>query len=99
MKFETELLRECIESGKLDDETVDAFARMLAELEDGRFRKLTPKQREWVLGVHERLGLDPGTENLVTTGAVKITEAERKGLRDWAASLGPKPLKPPGRVV
>jgi hypothetical protein len=51
-----------------------------------------------VANIHERLGLDPGVENLVTTGAVKVTDEERVGLRTWAASLGPKVLRPPGRV-
>jgi hypothetical protein len=98
MKSGHTLLRECVESGKLDDKTFEAFAEMLANLDDKRFQKLTKRQYEWVANIHERLGLDPGVENLVTTGAVKVTDEERVGLRTWAASLGPKVLRPPGLV-
>jgi hypothetical protein len=98
-KSEIVLLTECVESGKLDDETAEAFASMAASLEGRNLKKLSKKQREWVLGVHERLGLDPGAANLATTGAVRVTDADRKGLREWAATLGPKPLKPPTRRV
>lgn len=97
MKTELELLSECLESGRLDDTTAEAFASMAASLEGKNLKKLSKKQREWLLGVHEKLGLDPGSENLATTGAVRVTDTDRAKLREFAASLGPKPLKPPGR--
>jgi hypothetical protein len=96
MKSDLVLLTECLES-ELEDETREAFAGMLGDIESGKWRKLTKRQREWVEGVHGRLGLDPGTENLVSSGAVKPTAAERAALASTLASLGPKPLKPPTR--
>lgn len=97
MKNDLTLLAECLGEAALDDETREAFARMHDEIATRRRGMLTPRQRDWVDGVHARLGLDPGTANLVTTGVVKPTQAERESLRQMVASLGPKPLKPPGR--
>jgi len=97
VKSDLVLLGECLDEAALDDETREAFTRMQADIGLARRGLLTPRQREWVEGVHSRLGLDPGTANLVTTGVVKPTDAERRSLRAMVESLGPKPLKPPGR--
>lgn len=92
---DTRLLEDLIESGKLSEDQETAFNRMLEDLRSGKFRSLTERQKEWVKGVHARLGLDPGVENLVSSGKVKVTEQERKSLNAFFDSLGPKPKKPP----
>lgn len=91
------LLTECLGEAALDDDTREAFGRMHDDLDTRRRGGLSKRQREWVEGVHARLGLDPGTANLVTTGVVTPSREERESLRQMVASLGPKPLKPPGR--
>lgn len=96
MKSDLALLGECLGEAALQEETREAFEEMQAQLESGRYRGLTTKQRAWVERVHAALKLDPGVENLVTTGKVKPTAAERASLRNMIDSLGPKPLRPPG---
>lgn len=97
MKTDLTLLAECLDEPGLQDEAREAFQRMHDDLTAGRYKRLTKPQHEWVEGVHGRLGLDPGAANLVSSGAVTPTKAERESLRQMLASLGPKPLKPPGR--
>jgi hypothetical protein len=94
---DSKLLKELLDSEKLTDEEVEAFEEMLEGLSSGKFKKLTPKQRDWAEGVHCKLNLDPGTVNLISSGQVKVTEAEKKGLKIFLDSLGPKKLKPPGK--
>jgi hypothetical protein len=96
MKDELTLLTECLDESALDDVAREAFTRMKSDLERGKWKKLTKAERSWVDGTHEKLGLDPGAANLVASGIVKPTEAERASLRAMVASLGPKVLKPPG---
>lgn len=97
MKTELEMLEDCIQSGKLDDTTLAAFEGMASDLESGKWARLTVRQRDWLNLMHERLGLDPGAANLVSSGAMKVSNAERQGLKKFIDSLGPRPLKPPGR--
>jgi hypothetical protein len=97
MKSDLTLLSECLGETALHADTREAFERMHRELDLGRYRALSKKQREWALRVHAALGLDPGAENLVTSGEVKPTRAERESLRQMVDSLGPRPLKPPGQ--
>lgn len=94
---DTKLLDELIESEKLTDEELEAFTGMLNNLTSGRFKKLTPNQRDWAEGVHCKLNLDPGTVNLVSSGQVKVTDAQRDELKKFLATLGPKKLRPPGK--
>ncbi len=94
---DTKLLEDLVESEKLSEEEEAAFSRMLDDLVAGKFQKLTPRQRDWAEGVHKKLGLDPGTENLISSGKLKVTEEQRAGLQDFLGTLGPKKLRPPGR--
>lgn len=98
MRSEAELLSDCIESGKLDEQSMEAFSEWLDKLRSGAWRNpLSPTQRQWLDSWCERLGIDPGAENLVSTGKMKVTDAERASLQSFVAGLGPKRLKPPGR--
>jgi hypothetical protein len=94
---DSKLLEDLVDSEKLSDEEEAALTQMLDDLTTGRFQKLTPRQRDWAEGVHKRLGLDPGTENLVSSGRVKVTEEQRTELQGFLGTLGPKRLRPPGR--
>lgn len=95
---DTKLLDELIESEKLTDEELEAFTGMLNNLTSGRFKKLTPNQRDWAEGVHCKLNLDPGTVNLVSSGQVKVTDAQRADLKKFLEThVGPKMLRPPGK--
>lgn len=97
MKPEIELLRECIDSGRLSDTNRETFEHFLESLESGKYRALTAGKREWVLKMHAAFGLDPGAANLISSGRVKPAQSERDAVKVMLASLGPKPLKPPGR--
>jgi hypothetical protein len=95
---DTKLLNELLDSEKLKNEEIEAFSGMLDNLESGKLNKLTPKQRDWAEGVHCSLNLDPGTCNLVSSGQVKVTEAQLEDLKKFIeTAVGPKKLKPPGR--
>lgn len=97
-RSEAELLSDCIESGKLDETSETTFSDWLDKIRSGAWRKpLTSGQRAWLDQVCDRLGIDPGAENLVSSGAMKVTAAERRGLQEFVKGLGPKPLKPPGK--
>ncbi len=98
MKSEQELLEDCLESGKLDEATEKAFREWYEKTASGLWvGALTIRQRQWLDAVCERLGIDPGAENMVSSGKMKVTEGEQRRLREFVAGLGPKPLKPPGR--
>jgi hypothetical protein len=94
---DSKLLNDLIESEKLNEEEKAAFSRMLGDLVTKKFQKLTPRQRDWAEGVHKRLGLDPGTENLISSGRVKVTAKEMESVKGFLDTLGPKRLRPPGR--
>jgi hypothetical protein len=95
---EFELLRECLEqSDRLGSAAADAFDDMAEAIEKGVIEKLSVRQRDWLLDKCAQLGIETGAANLVSTGAVKPTSAERASLKAFHESLGPKPLKPPGR--
>jgi hypothetical protein len=95
---EAKLLQELIDSEKLNDEELEAFSGMLEGLTSGNNKKLTPKQKDWAEGIHCRLNLDPGTANLVSSGQVKVTDAQRDELKKFLEkSSGPKRLRPPGK--
>jgi len=94
---EAKLLKELIDSEKLNEEELEAFSGMLEGLTSGKYKKLTPKQKDWAEGMHCRLNLDPGTANLVSSGQVKVTDAQRADLRKFLETLGPKRLRPPGK--
>jgi hypothetical protein len=94
---DTKLLTELLDSEKLKDEEVEAFSSMLNNLTSGKLKKLTPNQRDWAEGVHCSLNLDPGTCNLVSSGQVKVTDAQREDLKKFLEKLGPKRLRPPGK--
>lgn len=102
MKTDLELLSDVLEAEAetslgLDDVTRRAFEAWYSRLSDGFQKTLTPKQREWLERVATHAGVDAGSANLVSAGVVKPTDAERAGLKQFHESLGPKPLKPPGR--
>jgi len=84
----------------LEDAEAQAFTDMFDRLESGRQQTMTPKQRDWAEKVYYKHGLEreEPAANLVSTGKVKVTEAERKDLKKFLDSLGPRPLKPPSRV-
>lgn len=95
-RSEAELLSDCIESGKLDEKSLGAFEEWLEKFRSGAWRKpLSASQRQWLDDACEALGIDPGAENLVSSGKMKVTDAEREGLKTFVEGLGPKPLKPP----
>jgi hypothetical protein len=83
----------------LDDGEADAFTGMFDRLDSGRISSLSSAQREWAERVYYKLGLDreEPSENLVSTGQLKVTEEERQSLQAFLSTLGPRPLKPPGR--
>ena len=92
------LLNDLLDSNKLSDEQAEAFNKMREDLVSGKFPKLTQRQREWAEDLHAKLGFDPGTENLFSSGQLKVTDKELKDLRDFVSSgLGPKFLRPPNR--
>lgn len=92
-----ELLSEVLESTALGDGERQAFEGMADDIASGRRIGLSVRQRDWLLGVALRLGLDDGAQNLVSRGIVKVSDVERRALREFADRLGPRPLKPPGR--
>jgi hypothetical protein len=98
MRPEVELLRECLEqTDRLGSQAADAFDDMAEALEKGVIKKLSRPQLEWLLDKCAILGIETGAANLVSTGAVKPSAAERASLKAFHESLGPKPLRPPGR--
>lgn len=94
---DAKLLKELIDSDKLNEGEFEAFSGMLDGLTSGKHTKLTPKQKDWAEGIHCKLNLDPGTANLVSSGQVKVTDAQRADLRKFLETLGPKRLRPPGK--
>lgn len=72
------------------------------DMRDGlpRWGALTAKQRGWVESVARAVGVDIGAapaENLVSSGKLRVTDRERSSVQTFLQSLGPRPLKPPGR--
>ncbi len=99
MKPDLELIQDCLATGRVEEETAIAFGDMAWSLETGAVQTLTAKQRAWVVGVAGALGLEAlGTENMISTGKVTPTKEELAGVQEFLKSLGPKLLKPPGRV-
>ena len=92
-----QILKDLIDSEKLTDSEEAAFTEMLKGLDSRRIRKLTDRQRQWLEEVHEKLGLDPGSANMVSSGRIRISEEERRDLNTFLKTLGPKILRPPGR--
>lgn len=98
MLNDQELLTSLLDSHKLTSDQTEAFSKMLEDLKTKKYSSLSKRQHDWVEELHERLGLDPGTENLVSSGKMVVTEDERKDLKTFIATgLGPKYLKPPNR--
>ena len=95
---DSKLLNELLESEKLANEEIEVFSGMLDGLTSGKFKKLTPKQRDWAEGIHCKLNLDPGTVNLVSSGQVKVTDEQLEELKKFLEkAVGPKMLRPPGK--
>ena len=94
-----ELLYEVL-AKDLPDDTREPFQDMHDRLHDSRVRCLTPKQRAWVESVARAMGVDVGAapaENLVSSGRMQVRPEERASLAAFHRSLGPLPMKPPGR--
>jgi hypothetical protein len=83
----------------LEPDELEAFTSMWDRLDSGRIDSLSSRQREWVERVYYKHDLDKEeeAENLVSSGKVKVTDKERASLQQFLDSLGPRPLKPPGR--
>jgi hypothetical protein len=76
-----------------DPPWLEAFTRMLEDLECGKWSQLTEKQRGWVGGIIEQVFDEPAYLNLFSSGKVP------RGLREVPdpPALAHRPLKPPGR--
>jgi hypothetical protein len=95
---DSKILKDLIESEKLTDEEFEAFSGMLDGITFGKLKKLTPKQRDWAEGIHGKLNLDPGSVNLVSSGQIKVTDAQKDDLKNFLEKAsGPKMLRPPGK--
>jgi hypothetical protein len=98
---DAKLLRDCLEfyslreqAQQLDDNEErhrDAFQDMI-----DRWRHLTPTQRSYVRGVHERLNLGVHYENAWSAGKVPRGKALATPVPE--VLLRPLPKRPPGRV-
>jgi hypothetical protein len=85
------------ESSRLNEAKEEAFASMLADIESGRWAKLTDKQHSWAKAVAVRLGIDePAAENLVSSGKLLVKQAERDNLNKFLGTLD-RPKLPPHR--
>jgi hypothetical protein len=85
-----QLLRKTLDE-ELSEYERDAFADMLSMLHHGRRLELSPKQREWLKQVAERVGAQFDYQNLVSEG-----KAPRG--REVASMVTDHPLKPPKRA-
>ena len=95
---EIEMLTACLEQrDRITGESAEAFENWLDQLERRVFGRLSEPRRKWLDGVCASLGIETGAVNLVSTGKVKPTPAERASLKAFHESLGPKALKPPNR--
>lgn len=93
-KADQELLQRLIDSD-IDEELRTKFEDMKDK--SSRYGgELTRGQRDWALQVAIRAGVDMGSANLVSSGQVKVTEAERTSLQGFLGSLK-KSLVPPHR--
>jgi hypothetical protein len=84
---------------EIEEDEREAFNDMYDRVESHRVDELTSRQRAWVEKVYFRHNLDreEPAKNLVSSGKVKVTQKERESLQKFLDSLGPRPLKPPGR--
>lgn len=94
-----QMLRALLRCEEIEDDEREAFSDMFDRLESRRVDDLTSRQRAWVEKVYfkHKLDRDEPAENLVSSGKVKVTQKERESLQEFLKSLGPRPLKPPGR--
>ena len=85
---------------EIEDDEREAFDDMYDQIEGRRRDELTHRQRSWVEKVFFKHNLDreEPAKNLVSSGQVKVTKKERESLQKFLDSLGPRPLKPPGRA-
>lgn len=88
-----QILTALVDSEKLTDVQAEAFTTMLDTVSGGR--SLSRAQRQWAKDIHQQLGLEIPVANLVSSGKVKVTQAERESLKQFLGGLGPKVLKPP----
>ena len=63
---------------------------------NGCTRPLSEKQRSWLEGVAGRLGIDGGSQNLISSGAMVVKPKERENLNAFLGSLD-RPNLPPHR--
>ncbi len=95
-----QVLRALVQCEELEEEENAAFSDMYDRISSGRIQTLSNKQRDWAERVYYKHSLDKDepSENLVSRGKIKVTAEERASLQEFLKSLGPRPLKPPGRV-
>ena len=96
-----ELLNACLltdeSRARLGSIAAGAFDGMRLTIQHGG--KLTPKQQAWLYDCAERLGIkDAPSANLVSSGTVNPTAAERASLAEFHLQLGPKVTAPPNRM-
>jgi hypothetical protein len=85
---------------EIEDDEREAFDDMYDRIEGRRVDELTHRQRSWVEKVFFKHELDreEPPKNLISSGKVRVTQKERESLQKFLDSLGPRPLKPPGRA-
>ncbi len=93
-----ELLTQVLEhDDNLTPEEREAFQDWAGNFATGKWQSaLSQRQRGWLDGVAERLQLDPGAANLVSSGKVKVTEKDRASMNAFLGTLQ-KSLLPPHR--
>lgn len=89
-------LRACLQwAEEHEDEApfAEAFADMLARLENGRMRHFSQAQSAWIRGIHEKLFDEPEYSNEWSAGKVP------RGLKEVPTPevLQNLPKRPPGR--
>ena len=94
------MLRALLLCEDIEEDDRDAFSDMFDRLESRRVDDLTHRQRSWVEKLYFKHNLDreEPSKNLVSSGKVRVTQKERESLQKFLDSLGPRPLKPPGRL-
>lgn len=92
-----DLLDALLDDDRLTDKERNAFSEMHERLRIHAFGydSLSPRQRDWADNVFHRLELVTITENLVPSGRVSPSPAERA--KRYPYESLPRPLKPPGR--
>lgn len=97
MATEREMLSALLEDDRLGDGERGAFRDMSDGLEASPGKRLTEKQRKWVEGRFEELGLGSGDSlNLHSSGKVPKPLSSEPVL-PWEKPGYVKPTKPPGR--